>query len=179
LTPQKPLKATKPLSDHFHDTHRHTSNKEQILRTPDTTSNIDTPTIRRTVKVTKDRSPDKDPVNVNVTVVVKKFAGTNEDGNTRTVTEAYFEPVQHPSEILPSSSTIDDKEKVEISNDRPRSTDQPLFQSSEQLISSNDRQIQSDTEQIITEKQKKHRRPKRISRTCQTYECVFRRMERD
>ncbi|CAF4603791.1 unnamed protein product, partial [Rotaria magnacalcarata] len=40
-------------------------------------------------------------------------------------------------------------------------------------------QIQSDTEQIITEKQKKHRRPKRISRTCQTYECVFRRMERD
>ncbi|CAF2253394.1 unnamed protein product [Rotaria magnacalcarata] len=179
LTPQKPLKATKPLSDHFHDTHRHTSNKEQILRTPDTTSNIDTPTIRRTVKVTKDRSPDKDPVNVNVTVVVKKFAGTNEDGNTRTVTEAYFEPVQHPSEILPSSSTIDDKEKVEIPNDRPRSTDQPLFQSSEQLISSNDRQIQSDTEQIITEKQKKHRRPKRISRTCQTYECVFRRMERD
>ncbi|CAM4905735.1 unnamed protein product [Rotaria socialis] len=177
LTPQKPLKATKPLSDHFHDTHRHTSNKEQTLTTPDTTSNIDTPTIQRTVKVAKDHSQDKDPVNVNVTVVVKKFAGTNEDGNTRTVTEAYFEPVQHPSEI--PSSTIDDKEKAEISNERPRSTEQPLLQSSEQFISSNDRQIQSDTEQMTTEKQKKHRRPKRISRTCQTYECVFRRMERD
>jgi len=44
-------------------------------------------------------------------------------------------------------------------------------------ITDNERHTQSDTEQIITEKQKKRRRPKRISRTTQTYECVFRRME--
>ena len=42
-----------------------------------------------------------------------------------------------------------------------------------------DRHVQSDTEQIVTEEQKKRRRPKRISRTSQTYECVFRRMERE
>jgi hypothetical protein len=41
------------------------------------------------------------------------------------------------------------------------------------------RNAQSDTEQIIPEKRKKRRRPKRISRTTQTYECVFRRMERE
>lgn len=40
-----------------------------------------------------------------------------------------------------------------------------------------DRHTQSDTEQIVTDQQKKRRRPKRISRTTQTYECVFRRME--
>ena len=42
-----------------------------------------------------------------------------------------------------------------------------------------ERHTQSDTEQIITDKQKKRRRPKRISRTSQTYESVFRRMERE
>ncbi len=36
---------------------------------------------------------------------------------------------------------------------------------------------QSDTEQITTKKERKRRRPKRISRTTQTYECVFRRMQ--
>jgi hypothetical protein len=46
-------------------------------------------------------------------------------------------------------------------------------------ITDNERHTQSDTEQIITEKQKKRRRPKRISRTTQTYECVFRRMENE
>jgi hypothetical protein len=45
------------------------------------------------------------------------------------------------------------------------------------LTPDHERQTQSDTEQIVTEKQKKRRRPKRISRTTQTYECVFRRME--
>lgn len=43
----------------------------------------------------------------------------------------------------------------------------------------NERQTLSDTEQIVGDKQKKRRRPKRISRTTQTYECVFRRMEYD
>lgn len=42
-----------------------------------------------------------------------------------------------------------------------------------------ERHTQSDSEQIVTEKQKKRRRPKRISRTTQTYESVFRRMERE
>lgn len=42
-----------------------------------------------------------------------------------------------------------------------------------------ERQTQSDTEHVLGKKQKKRRRPKRISRTTQTYECVFRRMERD
>jgi hypothetical protein len=41
-----------------------------------------------------------------------------------------------------------------------------------------ERRTQSDTEHILGEKRKKRRRPKRISRTTQTYECVFRRMER-
>ena len=40
-----------------------------------------------------------------------------------------------------------------------------------------ERHTQSDTEHILGEKRKKRRRPKRISRTTQTYECVFRRME--
>lgn len=42
-----------------------------------------------------------------------------------------------------------------------------------------ERQIQSDSEQVLNEKQKKRRRPKRISRTTQTYESVFRRMARE
>jgi hypothetical protein len=41
----------------------------------------------------------------------------------------------------------------------------------------NDRPTESDTEQTTTKKERKRRRPKRISRTTQTYECVFRRMQ--
>ena len=48
-----------------------------------------------------------------------------------------------------------------------------------ELTTDQERQTQSDTEHVIGKKQKKRRRPKRISRTTQTYECVFRRMERD
>ena len=44
---------------------------------------------------------------------------------------------------------------------------------------SHDRQSKSDSEPTVTDKSKKHRRPKRISRTSQTYEAVFRRMARD
>lgn len=47
------------------------------------------------------------------------------------------------------------------------------------VVTDQERHTQSDTEQVIGKKQKKRRRPKRISRTTQTYECVFRRMERD
>ena len=56
----------------------------------------------------------------------------------------------------------------------------PKSQKKQQLIKASkdhDRHTQSDTEQIMTEKQKKRRQPKRISRTTQTYECVFRRIE--
>ncbi|CAF3352469.1 unnamed protein product [Rotaria sp. Silwood1] len=186
-TPQKPLKATKPMVDHFHSTRRRAPNSEQILATPDTISNADTPTIRRTVKLSNDHNQDKEPVNVNVTVVVKRFAGTNDDGTSRTITEAfidqkpqqYFEHVQHPPAILPPSSPTGDKEKPEESIERPRTSEQSPIKSSEQIIEHHDRETHSDTEHIITDKQKKNRRPKRISRTCQTYECVFRRMERE
>ena len=179
LTSQKPLKATKPLSDHLHSTRRRVSNKEQVSTTPDT----DTPTIQRTVKQTKDSNLDKDPVHVNVTVVVKKFAGTEKDGKGYTTAEAtveqkpqqYFEPVQRS----PQNPT-ENKDKTEETIERAKSTDQQRTKSTEQkVLEHTDRHTQSDTEQIITDEQKKRRRPKRISRTCQTYECVFRRMERD
>lgn len=175
------------MSDHYHSIHRRASNKEQTVTTSDTISNAETPTVRRTVKVSKDRNQDQEPVNVNVTVVVKKFAGTNDDGTSRTVTEAYVEPkseqyfehVQRSTEVLPPPSTTEDNEKSEELKERPKSTDQAVVQPTEPIIPSNERQIQSDTEQFTTEKQKKNRRPKRISRTCQTYESVFRRMERE
>ncbi|CAF3514311.1 unnamed protein product [Rotaria socialis] len=61
------------------------------------------------------------------------------------------------------------------------STKQKPQKNQEALQSSADfeRHTQSDTEQIITEKQKKRRRPKRVSRKTQTQECIFRRMERE
>jgi hypothetical protein len=169
------------MSDYLHSTRRRAPNKEQILTTPDT----DTPVTRRTVKQSKDSNQDQDPVNVNVTVVVKKFAGTGNDGSSRTTAEAfieqkpqqYFEPVQHPPAILPPATENDDKH--EESSERPKSTEQQRIEPSEQLTEHHDRHTQSDTEQIITEKQKKLRRPARVSRKCQTQECVFRRMERE
>ena len=187
LSPGKPLKATKPITDHLYGTHRRALNKKQVLTSPDTISNTDTPATRRTVKQIKSSDPDKDPVNVNVTVVVKKIAGTNDDGTSRTVAEAfveqkpqpYMEPVQNQPENPPLTLATEEQEKIEEPIERPKSTEQERTKSSEQIIESNERQTQSDTEQIITEKQKKTRRPKRISRTCQTYEGVFRRMERE
>lgn len=138
------------------------------------------------MKQTKDQ--DKEPVNVNVTVVIKRFAGTNNnDGSTHTTTETYveqnpqqyFEPVQHPVEPLALSRQTDDKDRSDEPIERPKTTDQQPIIMLEPTNEPSDRQTQSDTEQIVTEKQKKQRRPKRISRTCQTYECVFRRMERE
>jgi hypothetical protein len=171
------------MSDHLHSTRRRTSNKEQILTTPDTIPDTDRSSGRRTVKKTKDSHHDKDPVHVNVTVVVKKFAGTTKDGAPVTTAEAvveqkpqqYFEPVQHPPENLLASTETKDE-----SLERRKSTEQPRLPSSEEkMLEHNDRHTQSDTEQIITDNQKKRRRPKRISRTCQTYERVFRLMERE
>ena len=75
------------------------------------------------------RANEPDPVNVNVTVLVKKYPGD------------------------------------ETPKTKKNSADEEFH-----------RATQSDSEQIVSEKQKKRRRPKRISRTTQTYECVFRRM---
>ncbi|CAF3543761.1 unnamed protein product [Adineta steineri] len=152
LTPKKPLKATKPMSDHFHSTHQRTSNKEQLF----TTSDQDKSTIRCKVKQSNDSNQDKDPVNVNITVVVRKTPAdesspeTTAEDSIEQKPKQYFTPIQH--------SAKKNKQKS---------------------IEHHDRETQSDTEQIITEKQKTYRQPKRISRTCQTYEYVFRRMERD
>ena len=164
------------MSDHLHSIRRRTSNKDQSVITPES----DTYTYQRTVKQSKDSNQEKEPVNVNVTVVVKKFASANSDGTSRTTAEAfveqkpqqYFETVQHTSET-------DHKEKHDENTDRPKTTDQQQIKTPERIIDHNDRHTLSDTEQIITDNQKKRRRPKRISRTCQTYECVFRRMERE
>jgi hypothetical protein len=173
------------MSDHLHSTRRRVgSNKDQMLITPDS----DAPTTRRTVKQSRDSNQEKEPVNVNVTVVVKKFAGTNNDGTSRTTAEAfveqkpqqYFESAQPPPLILPPSSATENKEKTEEHIERPKSTDQQQQIKTPELVpDQHDRHTLSDTEQFITDKQKQRRRPKRISRTCQTYECVFRRMERD
>ena len=73
----------------------------------------------------------------------------------------------------------EDKENAEEIIERPKTTEKEQLKTPEQIIEAHERQAQSDTEQIVTEKQRKSRRPKRISRTCQTYECVFRRMERE
>ncbi|CAF0848400.1 unnamed protein product [Rotaria sp. Silwood1] len=137
-TPQKPLKATKPISDHLQSTNRRSTTKERTsTSTPDTELDSNRPIVPRSVKKSTN---DNEPVNVNVTVLVKNL--TDQDNN-----EMSQKP-QKKQNIIKSSTDYD-------------------------------RHTQSDTEQIITEKQKKRRRPKRISRTTQTYECVFRRMERE
>jgi hypothetical protein len=172
------------MSDHLLSTRRRSSNKEHLLTTPDTMPDTDRSSGRHTIRKTKDSHQDKDPVHVNVTVVVKKFAGTKKDGTPVATAEAvveqkpqqYFEPVQHPPESLSAPTEPKDE-----STERPKSIAQEprLPSSEEKLLEPFDRHTQSDTEQIITDNQKKRRRPKRISRTCQTYESVFRRMERE
>jgi hypothetical protein len=146
------------MSDHLHSTRQRTLNKAKSS----TASDKNTPTVRCTVTQPNDSNQDKDSVNVNVTVVVKKIAA-DETSHTTAETlidqksQQYFQPVQH-------SSASANKDKL---IERSKSTEH------------HDRPTQSDTEQITTEKQKTRRRPKRISRTSQTYECVFRRMERE
>jgi hypothetical protein len=124
------------MSDHSPSIRRRIPTKEQYLTTPDTEPDSNRQVIRRSIKKSKDSTENKDPFNVNVTVLVKNMKN-EDDGET----------LRKP------------KQKALISK-----------------IDS-ERHTQSDTEQIISEKQKKRRRPKRISRTTQTYECVFRRME--
>jgi hypothetical protein len=131
------------MPDHPQSIRRRIPAKDLNITTPDTEPDSNIHTVRRTVKKTKDLNEDKDPVNVNVTVLVKNL-NNEDDDDSGGIT-------QKPKEKKKSIKSIID----------------------------NERHTQSDTEQIITEKQKKRRRPKRISRTTQTYECVFRRMERE
>lgn len=129
-TNQKPLKATKQISDQS-SRHRTIAADQTSSTTPDTDRDT---RARRNRRTNKKANEDSEPVNVNVTVLVKNAA----------------KPEKSPQK-------------------------QTAIQGSAEF----ERHTQSDTEQIITEKQKKRRRPKRISRTTQTYECVFRRMERE
>ena len=208
------------MADHLHGSRRRTGQKEQELTTPETTRDTVTPVVRRTVKQTKDSNHEKDPVNVNVTVVVKKFASATNDRPARISAEAYvedrstppskhqkeqphhhevvqkpvsaleqrhdqpqpepyFETVEHPPSVAEQPRAEEGEAKPEELLTRPKSTEQPAVASPKPAIQHEDRHTQSDTEQFVTEQQKKRRRPKRISRTCQTYECVFRRMERE
>jgi hypothetical protein len=100
------------MPDHPSSIHRRIPSKHQKTTTPDTETDSNIPTIRRSVKKSKTPNEDKDPIDVLDNQIQQRYT-------------------------------------------------------------------QSDTEQILTEKRKKRRRPKRISRTTQTYECVFRRMERN
>ena len=136
---QKPLKATKPMSEHFHSTRRRASNRESLPNTHD----------RCTVTELNSFHQDKDPVNVNITLVVKKLS----DGeNPHTTTAEAFVDQEHPP--TPNKKHVKQRSKSVGHHDR-------------------------DVQQTTTEKPKKYRSPKYISRTCQTYECVFRRIERE
>ncbi|CAF3956697.1 unnamed protein product [Rotaria sp. Silwood2] len=142
LTPQKPLKATKSMSDHQSMNRRSTTKERTSTSTPDTELDSNRYITPRSVKKS---TYDNEPVNVNVTVLVKNLTDQNKN---------------ETSEITTKETSQKEKNIIKSSTD-------------------NDRHTQSDTEQIVTEKQKTRRRPKRISRTTQTYECVFRRMERE
>ncbi|CAF0916669.1 unnamed protein product [Adineta ricciae] len=136
---QKPLKATKPMSEHFHSARRRTSNRESLPNTHD----------RCTVTELNGSRQDKDPVNVNITLVVKKLS--DGENSPTTTAEAFVNQDHQPT---PNKKHSKQRSKSVGYHDH-------------------------DGQQTITEKSKKHRPPKHISRTCQTYECVFRRIERE
>ncbi|CAF0766972.1 unnamed protein product [Rotaria sordida] len=141
---QKPVKATKPISNNLQSTNRRRSTTKE--RTSTSTLDTELDSGRHIVpRSVKKSDSDIEPVNVNLTVLVKNL--TDQDNSETSQTTPKEKP-QKKQNIIKSSTDYD-------------------------------RHTQSDTEQIISEKQKKHRRPKRISRTTQTYECVFRRMERE
>lgn len=222
--PQKPLKAMKPLADHTYGTRRRLVGKDRASTTPDTGRDGDTPVVRRNVKHSKDGTNEKDPVNVNVTVVVKKFSGSGSQRTPRTTTETYveeasspmpveaevqqrhaqtppsqtailpendveqeirqpeepyFNPVEH-SIVVPEETTEQViEEKFDDIHERPKSTERQGVPSSKHMVRYDDRYTQSDPELTNKGTQKRLRRPKRVSRKCQTNETVFRRMERE
>lgn len=238
------MKATKPMPEHLHGARRRGASREHPMSTPETLRDGETPVVRRVVKNAKESTQNKDPVNVNVTVVVKKFASSGRERSSNVTTEAYvderstpspppprhqqaavthqeiesarpeteqqsareltqdpsemttnelaeeqpttveeqeryFETVSPPPEATEEPAVNDDEGQVDESNIRPSSTDHAHSATSKKVTLFEDRATQSDTEQSKPEIQKRRLRPKRISRTCQTYEHVFRRMERE
>ena len=135
---QKAGKAEKALSNQL--PHRRALTKEA-------SSELVKPTKKRSGKQPTESDEDQDPLNVNVTVLVKNYTGKDDDQ-------------------APSARNTPGKHK-ELESNAPR-----LPKASAEF----ERTALSDTEQIMTEKQKKRRRPKRISRTTQTYERIFRMM---
>lgn len=127
------------MVEHLHSTRRRTSNRESIPNTHD----------QYTIQESNDSNQDKDPVNVNITLVVTKLSdGENPHATTA---EAFANQEHSPA---PNQKFSKQRSKSVGHHDH-------------------------DEEQTIAGKLKKHRPPKQISRTCQTYECVFRRMERE
>ena len=132
----------------------------------DSTSDATAEPGKRKQKRKRTKSKGKD-VETSTNVVqrsIKQSNDPNEDNDPVNVNISVF---------LQDMTEKDDNETAQT-NIKPKS------QKKQQLIKASkdhDRHTQSDTEQIMTEKQKKQRRPKRISRTTQTYECVFRRIE--
>ena len=240
---KQPMKATKPMPEHLNGARRRGASREHPVSTPETIRDGETPVVRRVVKNAKESTQNKDPVNVNVTVVVKKFASSGRERSSNVTTEAYvderstpsprprhqqaavthqeiesarpeteqqsarevtedasemtthepaeeqpttveereryFETVSPPPEATEEPAVNDDEGQVDESTIRPSSTDHAHSATSKKVTLFEDRATQSDTEQSKPETLKRRLRPKRISRTCQTYEHVFRRMERE
>ncbi|CAF0871164.1 unnamed protein product [Didymodactylos carnosus] len=216
LLSTKPVKTIKPQSER---------RRKELVATPGTGSDT-TAIVHKTARSYKD---DTTPVNVNVTVVVKKVQGGDsltpdvqieksstkpklsrskkveqtvdttptstpaldqrqeinnqkktEDEQHQKVDESpsqqpLFEPVQKKS----VTSHQDQPEPLVVTEiKRPQSIEQKSHDTND-LFSrhhQDERHVQSDSEQFVTAKQQKRRRPKRISRTTQTYDRVFRHM---
>ncbi|CAF3537806.1 unnamed protein product [Adineta steineri] len=88
-------------------------------------------------------------------------------------TSDHVQSTTHPKPQKRHSSTEHDSD-----DDKHRNNKSTQKHDKEQSTY-HDRHVESDTGEIKHEKQPKPRRPKRISRTTQTYEHVFRRMERE
>ena len=96
---------------------------------------------------------------------------TDPDSNASTVRR----PVKKVKTPVPATASIPPHDESTSEDFRTgKGKDQVLA-----LAIDQERYTQSDSEHVLGKKTKKRRRPKRISRTTQTYECVFRRMERD
>ncbi|CAF0850638.1 unnamed protein product [Didymodactylos carnosus] len=174
-------------------------------------------------KTSKSYEDNKTPVNINVTVVVRKVEG-EEDSPTAEVVVEKSSAKTKSSRVKKIEQTLDnttplkpafdlqDNNKKKSENEQHKKDElshQPLFDHVQKPSKSpreeqhkpsvdeetkrpqsiqqkphgaldlythqheDERHTQSDSEQFITTKQQKRRRPKRISRTTQTYEKVF------
>ncbi|CAF2039831.1 unnamed protein product [Rotaria magnacalcarata] len=154
---------------------RHISKKQQELTSQKPSkgtkpsSDQHQPKIRRTTTTTERTSTTTTP-------------DTDRDTNTRRVQRSNKEtnnnndPVNVNVTVLVKNIDDEDSNRTSlVSTKQKPQKNQEALQSSANV----ERHTQSDTEQIITEKQRKRRRPKRVSRKTQTQECIFRRMERE